>query len=79
MLAKDAELMDKRFRVIEFIARGSFGEIYSVQRRLDKLLYALKCERFVKDAHNPILLWEAKVMKKLKPKVDAIPNVIHVG
>ena len=79
MISNDSQIVDSRYRIIDFVAKGSFGEIYRVERRLDKGLYALKCENHIKDATKPTLLLEAKIIKSLRPKVDAIPSILHVG
>ena len=41
MLSNDLEIVDKRYRVIDKLNYGAFGEIYRVERRLTKEIYAL--------------------------------------
>ena len=45
----DIEILDKRFKVIKKIGQGSFGEIYQVQKRVTKEMFAMKAERAIKD------------------------------
>ena len=66
MLSNDLEIVDKRYRVIDKLNYGAFGEIYRVERRLTKEIYALKCEKHVKNAKNPILPTEVRIMKQLR-------------
>ena len=76
----DTEILDKRFRVIKKIGQGSFGEIYQVQKRVTKEMFAMKAERAIKDQKNIMLFWEAKIIKALKQgKTKSVPNVVFVG
>ena len=43
------EILDKRFQVLGKIGSGAFGEIYSVQKKLTKEIYAMKVERPAKN------------------------------
>ena len=80
MFAKEQEIVDKRYRVVDSIGKGAFGEIYLVEKKLTKVQYAMKAERYIKNASNPVLPKEAKIMKNLRNKgVDAIPTIHHFG
>ena len=51
-----------------------------MEKKLTKVQYAMKADRYVKNASNPVLPQEAKIMKFLRNKgVDAIPTVHHFG
>ena len=65
---------------MDSIGKGAFGEIYLVEKKLTKVQYAMKAERYIKNASNPVLPKEAKIMKNLRNKgVDAIPTIHHFG
>ena len=46
----ETEILDKRFKIIDLIGKGNFGEIYTVEKRLTKQVFAMKVERAVKDS-----------------------------
>ena len=39
------ELLGKKYRVVEQIGKGSFGDIYKVEKRLTKEFQAMKVEK----------------------------------
>ena len=47
MFKPENEILDKRYRIITMIGSGAFGEIYSVEKKLTKEIYAMKVERAI--------------------------------
>ena len=62
------QILEGRFKVLQRLGTGSFGEIYKVQKNDDGMIYAAKIERVVSNTKNAMLFWESKLMHKLKNK-----------
>lgn len=41
------DILEGRFKVIKRLGNGAFGEIYKVEKKRDKTLYACKIEKAV--------------------------------
>ena len=81
MFKPETDILDKRYKVLNQIGSGAFGEIYRVEKRLTKQVLAMKVERAVKDQGEIMLFWESKMIKALRPKIDdnIIPALHFVG
>ena len=81
MFKPETDILDKRFKVLNQIGAGAFGEIYRVEKRLTKQVYAMKVERATKDQNSKqiMLFWESKMIRALKGKTNEIPNLHFVG
>lgn len=55
IFSDDTEILDKRYKVINKIGQGSFGEIYAVEKRVTKEIHALKAERAILGQKNVML------------------------
>ena len=76
----ETEILDKRYKVINKLGQGSFGEIYAVEKRVTKEIHAMKAERAVVGQKQVMLFWEAKIIKALKGKThNSIPSMHFVG
>ena len=76
----ETDILDKRYKVVNKIGQGSFGEIYAVEKRVTKEIHAMKAERAILGQKNVMLFWEAKIIKALKGKTrNSIPNLHFVG
>ena len=85
---KDDEVVaDGKFRVKTLIGRGSYGQVYIVERVSDNIKFVCKCEPA---RPGPIALWiEAKAMHPFKDKKlfdkakgeerSIVPVLQHVG
>lgn len=78
MFQANEEILDKRYQIVGKIGSGAFGEIYSVQKKLTKEIYAMKVERPNKNNQEIMVFWESKIMKVLKYKTQ-VPNLHFVG
>ena len=78
MFQANEEILDKRYQIMGKIGSGAFGEIYSVQKKLTKEIYAMKVERPNKNNQEIMVFWESKIMKVLKYKTQ-VPNLHFVG
>jgi serine/threonine protein kinase len=45
----DTDILDKRYRVVDKIGSGAFGEIYRVEKKVSKEMFAMKVEVPTKD------------------------------
>lgn len=76
----DQEILDKKYRIIEKIGSGAFGEIYKIEKITNKQIYALKAESLNTDQKQVMLFWESKIIKLLKSRdVQSVFNVYFIG
>lgn len=80
MFKNDFAILDNNYRIVEMIGDGSYGEIYKVEKKGSKTMYAMKAERTQPDKKQMSLLWESKIINKLKKNgVQQIVNVHHLN
>ena len=78
MLEENQEILDRRYRVIQKLGGGAFGEIYRVEKKKTGDILAAKVEKAVKNQKHIMLFWESKLIHKLRGKT-AVPNLHFVG
>ena len=72
------EILNGRFRVINKMGSGTFGEIYKVEKLKTGEILAAKVEAVAKTQKNPMLVWESRLIHKLRGKT-AVPNLHASG
>ena len=72
------EILNKKFKVLKKIGSGAFGDIYKVQKAETGEILAAKIEKAVKLQNQTMLIWESKIIHKLKGKT-AVPSIHCVG
>lgn len=62
------EICEGRFKVINRLDKGAFGEIYKVEKRKTGETFVAKVEKAVPKQSHVMLFWESKLMHKLRAK-----------
>jgi hypothetical protein len=68
ILDEGMDILDGRFNVVKRLGNGAFGEIYKVEKKRDKTVYAAKIEKAVQNSKHVMLFWESKLIHKLRGK-----------
>ena len=72
------EILDKRYKIINRLGKGAFGEIYKVEKKKTGEILAAKVEKGVKNQKHIMLFWESKLIHKLRGKTT-VPVIHFVG